>query len=1044
VYCFKAKKPKLHIMKSISFFLVLFFVMLFQRAYLQPGDLVVKAKLVGTAQGLKESETYQVAQDNFGFIWATTQNYLSRYEGYRFTDFTYLFKDSSNGFFTSIIKDAKGNIWVEKGKKIYILNPATMVVRDILIDTNHTASGTSLEPHPNFAVIGNFIWIFFQNHVIARLDENGRPDFIDPQVSSVPPGLDFGSGWVDSAGNYYLHFSPNRVDVLDKNLRLVHHIIIPVNEKVYKGRKYVLAFLRKHDDHSFTLTYQATDFPGAIEFIYWPFDAKPVMRFANELPYGMAKNILQLQQGTEWYVGVDHIGYQKNNILYNITPAIVEKTGEPITNRSSVTGIDGTLWVGGSNGILSVSVKQRPFETYMSAAATNNQQSPASVRSMVEDSAGNILISSYGTFNVNSNSGQSYTLHMLNKKTNTVHNLPGPGLNVDNNMVSSPIMNKMIKVGKHFFGVTDGNYFMKFSDNFSNWKVTNFPSHAIAFKTVINLNDSIFWIGTENGMFEYNIVTTKTVAFNDLNQANCIKATRVRQFLRAPGNKYWAATGNGVYLLNQKGIIELYLGKKPGAFIQAPFTEVLAICVAHNRLWLATTREGIFAIDTTSKMVTHYTENEGLADNRTVAIIPDDYGNIWVSTYGGISRLDTKTNQFANYTTADGLANNEFNYSAFLYSRDHKIYFGSVDGIVKIDPANITTAADTAFSNIQLVQFAKYSDKQKQRITYSGFDVSNNIDIAPDESFLEFTFMTANYRSPDNKIFRYRLAGLKDEEWQTVKMGNQVVFSSLPPGDHILEVQVSNDGKKWAAKSWVVNIHVHPHWYNSGWMYILAALVSILVTAVVYRVRLRRYQHIANIKRGISADLHDEVGSTLSSISLYSQALLTQPNGQGNTAVLERIRTNAQLIQGDLQDIVWSMKLFDDKFSETVRHMYRFGNEILEAANIDFEMTVDDAVKNRKMAIDRQKELYLIFKEAVNNAAKHAACTMLSARLFLSGGGRNLHLVIADNGKGFDTSKGFHGNGLGNMEKRAKKLRAVFAVSSEKGKGTTISLTMKS
>lgn len=226
--------------------------------------------------------------------------------------------------------------------------------------------------------------------------------------------------------------------------------------------------------------------------------------------------------------------------------------------------------------------------------------------------------------------------------------------------------------------------------------------------------------------------------------------------------------------------------------------------------------------------------------------------------------------------------------------------------------------------------------------------------------------------------------------------------------------------------------------------------VVLLVTGIVlygrYRRRILRaeakiqeLQKVIEIRKKISEDIHDEIGSTLSSISLYSYSLMQQQNDESQKKTLGRINVNAQSIQGSLSDIIWSVNPEMDSFEQILARMRAFGSEIAESKRVTFSFDIADSLPALNLDMLQRKNLYLIYKEAMNNAVKYSDCTMIQSGIHL-GMQQNIIMHVKDNGKSFDTSKTYNGNGLSNMRRRAQEMNATLTLSSAAGIGTEIAL----
>ncbi|MEJ7823440.1 MAG: tetratricopeptide repeat protein [Chitinophagaceae bacterium] len=221
--------------------------------------------------------------------------------------------------------------------------------------------------------------------------------------------------------------------------------------------------------------------------------------------------------------------------------------------------------------------------------------------------------------------------------------------------------------------------------------------------------------------------------------------------------------------------------------------------------------------------------------------------------------------------------------------------------------------------------------------------------------------------------------------------------------------------------------------------YLLAGLVLFaLLSFFIYRnYRNRQNLKLLTLRNKIASDLHDDVGSTLSSISIFSQ--MAQQQSKEVIPMLETIGESSRKMLDAMADIVWTINPENDQFEKIILRMRSFAYELLGAKNIDFEFIADD-VSKMKLPMNVRKNLYLIFKEATNNMVKYSEADKV---LFtVKEEKNNLIMQICDNGKGFDTHKSTVGNGLKNMKKRAEEIGGFFLLDSLPGKGTTVKLSV--
>jgi two-component system, NarL family, sensor histidine kinase UhpB len=226
---------------------------------------------------------------------------------------------------------------------------------------------------------------------------------------------------------------------------------------------------------------------------------------------------------------------------------------------------------------------------------------------------------------------------------------------------------------------------------------------------------------------------------------------------------------------------------------------------------------------------------------------------------------------------------------------------------------------------------------------------------------------------------------------------------------------------------------------------VILGLISVLVIVLLL---VNRYQVIGKIKRrteiekmrnAIARDLHDDIGSTLSSINILSQ-IATKEHGENAIRHFNKIAEQSGRMMESMSDIVWSISPGNDSLEQVVAKMKEFAAEILEPKNITFRFTGEDSLNGTELSVDKRKNLFLIFKEAVNNAAKYSGATDLEISFVRQG--NTLSLTVSDNGGGFEPENVKAGNGLKNMKDRALALKGRFDFVTHVKEGTRIALEL--
>ena len=208
----------------------------------------------------------------------------------------------------------------------------------------------------------------------------------------------------------------------------------------------------------------------------------------------------------------------------------------------------------------------------------------------------------------------------------------------------------------------------------------------------------------------------------------------------------------------------------------------------------------------------------------------------------------------------------------------------------------------------------------------------------------------------------------------------------------------------------------------------------------VYRIfRARQLLRLNDIRNKIAGDLHDDIGSTLNSISIYSE--VAKKKDEQHDEALEMIGDASRKIIESMSDIVWTINPENDNFEKIIFRMTSLAYNLFRARNIEFTFHADEILNEKKLSIEERRNFYLIFKEAVNNLVKYSNAT--HASITLTNENNRIKLRIRDDGVGFDTSKENAGNGLKNMKRRAEEMGAGFLIESKVGEGTRVELTLK-
>jgi ligand-binding sensor domain-containing protein/signal transduction histidine kinase len=454
-----------------------------------------------------------------------------------------------------------------------------------------------------------------------------------------------------------------------------------------------------------------------------------------------------------------------------------------------------------------------------------------------------------------------------------------------------------------------------------------------------------------------------------------------------------------------------------------------------GRLWVASNQSGLSRID--DPTIDHpkpinYTTAEGLSSNDTRCFTEDQWGRIYVGTVSGVDRLDPSTGRIKHYTLADGLST-DFVICAL---RDHRgwLWFGTMKGLSRLipEPDRPATPPSVLITGLRVAGVA-YSVSELGQTEVTGLKLEAH------QSQVQLDFTALAFALGEGLRFRYKLEGA-DSDWNALTSQRTINYASLRPGNYRFVVQAVNSDGHIGPVPAVVAFTIRPPFWQRWWFIALTMAFIGSGLYALYRYRLARLLEMERVRTRIAADLHDDIGSSLSQIAIISEVLHKQikPQEQSidrNLSLMARVSREAV---DSMSDIVWAINPQRDHMHDLVRRMRRFASETFPARDIDFSFQAPGAEQDLKLDADVRRQVFLIFKEGVNNIVRHSGCGRAEIEMRIEGPW--LMLKIADNGQGIANARFSEGNGLMSMRRRAESLGGKIDVASGDGGGTTIVL----
>lgn len=462
---------------------------------------------------------------------------------------------------------------------------------------------------------------------------------------------------------------------------------------------------------------------------------------------------------------------------------------------------------------------------------------------------------------------------------------------------------------------------------------------------------------------------------------------------------------------------------------------------------------------------------------------------------------------FKKYTVSEGFSGGGTYENSITQDSNGNIWIGANDRVTWYHPEG--DIPDTIPPTIQLTGVALFdeninwhdmekkkdsilvlkNDTRLKNFKFSGltpwYNLPENLQLNYNNNYISFKFTGITLIRPKEVRYQYILEGL-NENWSSVTDPPTATYNNLPPGKFTFKVKAVNSEGYWSNEL-KYSFVILPPWWQTWWVYLVYILGFVFIIWIFTGYRSRRLkvenllleekvikrtneleqslgerynlskkiesqQALLNERLRISRELHDDIGSTLGSISIYSDVAKKRIEKNENTReVLSKIGLASRELIDKMSDIVWSLNPNNENFEQLQNRMLTFAALILAPRNIQYDFIADKELKSIQLTSGQSKNIFLIFKEALYNTVKYADCK--KACITLTRQKNDLIMIIQDDGKGFDVSNGTSngngyageyvgGNGINNMHTRANDIKGRLCIISNKNEGTTVQLTM--
>ncbi|WP_170971054.1 ligand-binding sensor domain-containing protein [Ilyomonas limi] len=996
---------------------------------------------LGINDGLSQSSVIDIATDSLGFVWFATQDGLNRFDGKEVVVYRKTFDDVTTPVSSRLGKLVCGEdhiIWlISTGGRLEKFN----LIREQFEAIHRLGNDSTLLPAVNciyndkaLLLLGTAQGIYLYHHRTKQLNHITVDTLAEPHLNSN----NIQAIHKDHFQHYWL-LTDNGITVLDT------------------AGKIIQSFLYSNDPDKTTwisCSAMAQDNEGN----YWLgtygkgvfYKSKEVNSFITfkitgnkQIPQNtVTEAVLADDNGNVW-IGTYGDGlYVLNAATHKLQHYTADYNNPFSLSYNDILSIKkdnyGGIWLGTDGG--GVNHYDKRFNNFDLLNKSNVPENIAiqQVRSVTTDSSGGLWI---GT----SNLGLTYT-NAARDSFVTFHFPPyQAGLSNYDRIVSLLCDND----GDVWVG-TQGNGLLILNHQTQQIKNRFYPGAAAALPDhtiwcMLPHSATQVWIGTRNAglcLMDKNKGVIKQFT-NTGNEGERLPENNVRALVRMDDSTVCIGFDKaGVQLLNTR-TFKIINPNIPFGQLAGEQAVLKTLCYQPPYIWIGTLGRGLIAWNEKTNNTYWITEKQGLPNNTIYSIIPEKKGMLWMSTNNGLCSFlppvnlhHTTASNFSRYTAEDGLQSNEFNTGAHYMSGDSVFYVGGISGLSMFKPSKLLNAslpAKAAITHIQVNNQPMESDTA---------DVYKKIlHLSYQQNSLSFSFAALGLVSQSRVHYYYRLLNY-GTKWIDAGNRNYAAYTNLPPGSYTMQVKATNNAGNTNAPITELNIIIHPPFWRTWWFAALCTFAVIGLLYALYRYRISQLLHVQQTRNRIASDLHDDIGSTLTNISLLAELSRKKlpPGNEEATLFLKRISEEVQQFSQALDDIVWSINTSNDTLEQTAARMRRYAGEIFEGANINYSLFMDEPFAQHKLNMEQRRDCFLMYKEVINNIYKHANATEVNIRVTMNK--NHLNIIIQDNGNGFDTNSITHRNGVKNIRRRAAKWNGTVLIESVKGKGTTVQISM--
>ena len=960
----------------------------------QPG--ISNIEKYTTLNGLTENAITGLLQDKQGYIWVATTWGLNRYDSRSFKQYIRTPDGKAIGIVNSIAEDTEGNIWFSTDEGIKILNPFTGDISETLLKGNLFE-----DREKNIWIIrGNSVSLLNNKQVIKKTE-------LDITAKDIRANSYISDLYEDSKKNIWIASAKG---------------LIKLDKKTFASTNYYFTEDNRQLQNSCTSIYEDED--GAIWAGTWGgglLKFNPTLNrcenFIFNHPTDGRLNIIfsiidfRYDQHTYLLLGTEagFVIIDKPHSCAIHIEKIINKDERNSELNASVTGIfpdkQNNLWLTTASGLYKIDKGKQPFN-WVSLPADHDRDL---IFHVVEDIR-------YPDSIVYLTSIQGWWKLDLRSRSIQKHLLP-----VTKHRLAENI-NHYIKDENGIWFTSQGGFGYY---DIRAGKIYDYTELVMPGKNsfrrswyIVKDHAGKIWVSVfRAGLRIFDPVTRRvTSLFTDSSSEN-LTGKSITGLVIDGQNIIWMKAGEKLYRI-QPANHSYTSYPVPG--------ESFLYLDQHKRLLIFNERK-IYEFRE-AKLHPLYPLT-GETDFRILKINEDGAGNFWIQTHNGYYKVSPDFKTWTSYTAYTDFTSIEISE---IFNRGDRFIATATGKVLHFDLKEIarqTISAPVFISRLTTGnQNFLFPSAQHSAITLSY------------KSKIEIEIAALNFLNEQGNRLFYQLQGW-DNQWNELTTGSVLHYEQLPPGHYKFLVKAINGDVQLNSGAAELNFTIHPPFWKTGWFISLCILAVSLILYLIYHYRLQQALKMERMRTRIATDLHDDIGATLSSISMYSDAVKNQVKDQlpHLEPVLNKMGENSRSMVSSMSDIVWAINPDNDDGEKLVHRMESYARDICAVRGIQLYFSGDEKMNELKLPLEHRKNIYLVFKETLNNALKYSEAKEIAVSI--SRNRDTVHLIIKDNGKGFDATTAPKGNGLKNMRLRAKEINAALKITSSQNEGTLIELT---